>query len=185
MRITGGEARGRLISGPAGPQLRPTGSKVRQAFFNIVGFQLKSCHFLDICAGTGLMGMEALSRGAGSVTFVEEKREAARAIEVNLRHLGYDAEVICADLRKVIPILEDTSFDIIYADPPYKSGLQADVLALVDRHRLLADDDAVLVLEHLRSSNLPDFFGSLSLTSRRDYGQTSLSFFKLKQLASS
>jgi len=179
LRITGGEARGRLISGPAGPQLRPTGSKVRQAFFNIVGFQLKHCHFLDICAGTGLMGMEALSRGAGSVTFVEENRQSARAIELNLRHLGYSAEVICADLRKVLPILEEKTFDIIFADPPYKSGLQEEIMGLTERHNLLADAEAVLVIEHLRSIKLPDNAGKLALASSRNYGQTSLSFFKV------
>ncbi|MBX9721237.1 MAG: RsmD family RNA methyltransferase, partial [Candidatus Obscuribacterales bacterium] len=67
MRITGGEARGRVIAGPEGLTLRPTGSKVRQAFFNILGNKLYGCSFLDICAGSGLIGIEALSRGAGSL----------------------------------------------------------------------------------------------------------------------
>lgn len=177
MRITGGEARGRVITGPAGRELRPTASKVRQAFFNIVGFELKSCRFLDLCAGTGLMGLEALSRGASSLIAVEENRQAARAIEQNLRHLGYNAEVISADLRRVLPILEPKSIDIIYADPPYKSGLQEMIIELVEKHELLADE-GLLVIEHLKSTPLSGGIGKLQRVSLRNYGQTSLGFYR-------
>ena len=177
MRITGGEARGRVITAPGGNDLRPTGSKVRQAFFNIVGFELKGCNFLDLCAGTGLMGFEALSRGAAGLVAVEANRQTARAIEANLAHLGYRAEIICGGVLKVLPLLAAKSFDLIFADPPYASGLAADIILLVDEYDLLAEDGA-LVVEHLRSTRLPDSAGNLVREAERHYGQTSLSFYK-------
>ncbi len=178
VRITGGEARGRLVAGPEGLELRPTGSKVRQAFFNICANKLYECSFLDLCAGTGLIGLEALSRGASSLIFVEENRKAARAIEGNLKYLGYEAEVICSDLRRVLPILNRKSFDIIFADPPYKSGLYESILSLVDKHELLADN-GTLVLEHLKANPTPEKSGALLKQSVRNYGQTALSFYAL------
>lgn len=176
MRITGGESRGRVIAGPEGLELRPTGSKVRQAFFNILQNKLKGSSFLDVCAGTGLMGIEALSRGAGSLISIEENRKIAKNIEANLKHLGYDGEVIAGDLRRVLPILEPRAFDIIYADPPYKMGLSEPILELVEKHTLL-DDEGILVIEHLRSLEPPEACGRLLRTSLRHYGQTSLSFY--------
>jgi 16S rRNA (guanine(966)-N(2))-methyltransferase RsmD len=177
LRITGGEARGRSITGPEGLELRPTGSKVRQAFFNIVGFELNACRFLDLCAGTGLMGIEALSRGAQSLISVELNRPTAKTIEHNLRHLGYDAEVICGDVLKVIPVLEAGAFDIIFADPPYKSGLHERIIELVENHQLIAED-GTLVIEHLRKTDLPESAGALTRSAQRHYGQTTLSFYK-------
>lgn len=177
MRVTGGEARGRVIAGPEGLELRPTGSKVRQAFFNILGHKLNACSFLDICAGTGLVGIEALSRGAGKLIAIEDKRKIAKTIEANLKHLGYEAEVICGDLRRVLPILGKGSFDVIFADPPYKSGLNESILQLVAKHELL-DEEGILVIEHLRNISPPDQCEGLYRSSQRHYGQTSLSFYK-------
>lgn len=176
MRITGGESRGRLITGPAGQQTRPTGSKVRQAFFNILSNKLYAASFLDLCAGTGMMGIEALSRGAGSLIAVEEDRKTARAIETNLKHLGYEGEVICGDVRKVLGILSGQTFDIIFADPPYKSDIQELILRMVEQHKLLADQ-GILVIEHLKTLAPPDSCEMLRRNSLRNYGQTSLSFY--------
>lgn len=179
MRITGGAARGRTIAGPEGLELRPTGSKVRQAFFNILQQKLNACSFLDVCAGTGLMGMEALSRGAAQLIAVEENRKIAKTIEGNLKRLGFaNAEVICGDLRRVLPVLEPKSFDIIYADPPYKAELNEAILTLVEEHELLSEE-GILVIEHLRSIHLPDEHKRLNRSSLRHYGQTSLSFYLL------
>jgi 16S rRNA (guanine966-N2)-methyltransferase len=175
VRITGGDARGRRVSAPDGLEVRPTGAKVRQAFFNILGDRLKGCRFLDLCAGSGLMGLEALSRGAESLTAVEEQRKMVRIIQENLKHLEYQAEVICGDVRKVLPVLESEKFDIIFADPPYKAGVGQTVLELIERHRLLSAD-GLFVIEHLKNQPLSEC-GSLTLRNKRDYGQTSLSFF--------
>src|SRR5881628_2830881 len=128
LRITGGEARGRSISGPIGLEARPTASKIRQAFFNILHERINGARFLDLFAGTGLMGIEALSRGAHQLVAVYESRKMTKMIQANLAKIGYEAEVISADVRRVIPILETDSFDIIFADPPYKGNKATSLL---------------------------------------------------------
>lgn len=122
--------------------------------------------------------MEALSRGAERLIFVEQEKRAAKAIENNLKALGFEAgaEVICQDLRKLLPRFEPESFDVIFADPPYKSNLDSAILALVDQYRLLAPA-GLLVIEHMKSRKLPSATGNLKLFSVRSYGQTSLSFY--------
>lgn len=180
LRITGGEARGRLIAGPQGLPLRPTASKVRQAIFNILAFKLNQARFLDLCAGTGLMGLEALSRGAASLIAVEEDRRAIKAIDTNLKHLGYEAELICADVRKALVVLESAGFDIIFADPPYKTTLAREILSLVNEKGLL-DLEGVLVIEHLKNIQLPEREGELERSSYRCYGQTALSIYENKR----
>lgn len=181
MRITGGTARGRVINGPSGLEARPTSSKIRQAFFNILRNIVPGSRFLDLFAGTGLMGIEALSRGAASLIAVEENRRLAKGIEADLKRLGFEGEVICGDVRKVLPILEPGAFELIFADPPYASRFDQIVLHGVGRHRLLSAA-GVLAIEHARSSQLPDEENGLEAFDRREYGQTSVSFYRLKKI---
>ena len=177
IRITGGEARGRAITSPAHKGVRPTASKMRQALFNILAAQVVEARFLDVFAGTGLVGLEALSRGAASLTAVEQNRALALSIRSVAENLGYEADVIVADFRKALPGLAGQKFDIIFADPPYRTNFGQEALNLVSHSNLL-DDDAVLVVEHLHQSKLS--VGSLSLhqVDRRQYGQSAFSFFK-------
>ncbi|MBX9570041.1 MAG: 16S rRNA (guanine(966)-N(2))-methyltransferase RsmD [Candidatus Obscuribacterales bacterium] len=181
MRITGGEARGRVITAPPGLEIRPTSSKVRQAFFNILGNKIYGCRFLDLCAGTGLMGIEALSRGAASLISVEVDKTFAKQIQTNLKHLGYadQSEVISTHVERALPLLTEKSFDIIFADPPYKDRLVKKLPNLIGQFNLL--DDGVFILEHLKSTT-PEVSedSPLALTSTRNYGQTSISFYQLK-----
>ncbi|HNB23685.1 MAG TPA: 16S rRNA (guanine(966)-N(2))-methyltransferase RsmD [Candidatus Melainabacteria bacterium] len=176
LRITGGTARGRSVESPVGLEIRPTGAKVRQALFNILAWRMNGARFLDICAGTGLIGIEALSRGAGSLISVEENRAVAKAVENSLRKLKLDGEVICGDWRRVLPILEPKSFDIIFADPPYKSPHIKEIPLSVEKYDLL-DEGGLLVIEHLKGYKFSDDCTVLALQSTRNYGQTSLSFF--------
>lgn len=177
MRITAGELKGRLIECPEDTKVRPTGSKIRQAFFNILAQQVPHSRFLDLFAGSGLMGLEALSRGAQSLIAVEENRALVKLIESNYRRLNVKAEVICADVRRVLKVLEPESFDLIFADPPYKSRLAESVLAEVGLCRLLSAT-GVLTIEHAREVDLPESTEHLQLLSRRIYGQTTLSFYQ-------
>jgi len=149
---------------------------VRQALFNILAWRMNGARFLDICAGTGLIGIEALSRGAGSLISVEENRAVAKAVENSLRKLKLDGEVICGDWRRVLPILEPKSFDIIFADPPYKSPHIKEIPLSVEKYDLL-DEGGLLVIEHLKGYKFSDDCTVLALQSTRNYGQTSLSFF--------
>jgi 16S rRNA (guanine(966)-N(2))-methyltransferase RsmD len=176
MIITGGEARGRRIASPEGMAVRPTSSKMRQAFFNIVGQRVAESNFLDIFAGSGLMGLEALSRGARLLVSIEEVRKLARALEATLKTFDYDGQVICADFRQAIPQLERSYFDIIYADPPYKSPFATSVLQTLDRH-CLVKPDGVVAVEHAKGYKLPTDLMMLTLVDTRVYGQSAISFF--------
>ncbi|HEY9677159.1 MAG TPA: 16S rRNA (guanine(966)-N(2))-methyltransferase RsmD [Drouetiella sp.] len=180
MRITGGDARGRLVPSPEGLAVRPTGAKIRQAFFNILQTRIEGCDFLDVFAGTGLMGMEALSRGAKSLIFVEAERRMVRSIEDSLKAFGFDGEVICGDYKHVLSTLPPMKFDVVFADPPYKTNYPNGVVESVGLHRLLKDD-GVLAIETKRDFRFAHKEQPLVLFDRRDYGQTSISFFRLPQ----
>ena len=177
MRITGGQARGRVITSPSGLDVRPTASKIRQALFNILGDRVVDAHFLDIFAGSGLIGMEALSRGAQSLTGIEEQKKMARAIEQGLRSLDLNGKIYSADFRQMLPKFEPKSFDIIFADPPYKTPFGKIVVEKIDQLDLLSDD-GVLILEHLRDYAVPEQLVNLERYDFRHYGQTTLSFFR-------
>ncbi|MBA3992031.1 MAG: 16S rRNA (guanine(966)-N(2))-methyltransferase RsmD [Cyanobacteria bacterium DS2.3.42] len=180
MRITGGTAKGRSVESPIGGEVRPTGAKVRQALFNILAFRMQGARVLDICAGTGLVGIEALSRGAGSLISIEENRALAKAVEASFKKLKLDGEVICGDFRRVLPVLEPKSFDIIFADPPYKSPHIKDIPLSVEKFDLL-DDGGLLVIEHMKGYKFSEECTVLGLKSTRNYGQTCLSFFSKEE----
>lgn len=171
-----------MITAPPGLDIRPTSSKVRQAFFNILAHKINGCRFLDLCAGTGLMGIEALSRGAASLVSIETNKVFAKQVQANLKHLGYagQSEVIITDVARALPILTEKSFDIIFADPPYKDALVKKLPELIGKYDLL-DDEGLFILEHLKTlaPKIP-VDSQLECSSTRNYGQTSISFFAHK-----
>ncbi|HEY9774029.1 MAG TPA: 16S rRNA (guanine(966)-N(2))-methyltransferase RsmD [Planktothrix sp.] len=177
MIITGGEARGRRIASPEGLSVRPTSSKIRQALFNILGARVVGANFLDIFAGSGLMGLEALSRGAESLTSIEESRKLVDAIATNMRSIGYQASLMTGDFRRILPRLPLDSFDIIFADPPYKSPFASTVTRTIDGHCILKPDGR-LVIEHVRDYVFPKDLQLIERIDTRDYGQTGISFFQ-------
>lgn len=179
VRITGGECRGRIIEAPEGLEVRPTASKIRQAFFNILNNILIDARFVDICAGSGLMGIEALSRGASNLIAIEENKRIAQAIESNLERLGLHrrAEVIKGEARRVLPLLSAGEADIIYVDPPYKSTIAEPIIRLVDELSLLSNH-GVLAIEHAAGTRLPENCGHLNNYDRRKWGHTAISFYR-------
>lgn len=179
MRITAGELKGRRVAGPEGLEVRPTGAKIRQAFFNILSNKIEGSRFVDVCAGSGLMGFEALSRGAAGLIAIEENRRIAKSIQENIYSLGVAriAEVIAGDAKRVLPVLGPGEADIIFADPPYKSQLAEPILVAVEKHELLAED-GVFAIEHANDTRLPESIGKLTLYDRRKYGQTAISFYR-------
>lgn len=180
MRITAGTARGREIICPPGLEARPTASKIRQAFFNILRNKVDDARFLDLFAGSGLMGLEALSRGARELVAIDESRRMVKAIEENLNRLNFHGQVFQADVRSFLDQLPKRGFDIIFADPPYKSSQSEGVVHQVARREIL-HDDGVLAIEHAREIRLPEESGKLVAYDRRDYGQTSITFYHHKQ----
>lgn len=174
MRITGGSCRGRNIKVPA-TGLRPTADMVRQALFNILG-PLQGAAVLDLYAGSGAVGLEALSRGAGAVVFVEQDRRAAAVIVRNLRLLEFSCRVVTGPVARFLAAPEEQVFDLIFMDPPYHNAEEKERLAGTDLLRLLAPGGR-LVYEASRKEEPPVFAG-LSRVTSRNYGDTVLHFFE-------
>ena len=178
IRITGGKARGRPVPSPPGKGTRPTASKMRQALFNILGPRTAGSSFLDIFAGTGLIGLEALSRGAASLTAIEQNRSLAANIKLGARQLGYEVEVMNADFRRGLPNLAGRKFDIVFADPPYEANFEQEILALVVKNDLL-EPNGILVIEHLNQHKIDCEGLPLKQVNRKQYGQSAFSFYTL------
>lgn len=175
MRIVAGRHRGRRLAAPPGLAVRPTADRVREALFNILAHGLKPLEgltVLDAFAGSGALGLEALSRGAAFATFLEPDREARAALAANLKALGEsgNADVLNRDATRPGPA--PRRHDLAFLDPPYGRGLAE--AALTALREWLADD-AVVVVETARTEDLalPEGF---ALLQSRDYGKTRLWF---------
>ena len=181
MRVTAGAERGRKLRAPRGATTRPTGAKVREAIFNILG-PLPPSPVLDLFAGTGALGIEALSRGASKATFVERDHRALAALHRNLRafDLSRRARVIDSNVDVALHRLSDEKaekFSWVFVDPPYAAGEVESVLALLSGGRIL-DTGAVVIVEHDRHNLPPENVGVLEMMDRRFYGDTGLSFYR-------
>ncbi len=178
MRIIGGEARGRrLVPVPAGVELRPTLDRVRESLFNVLAPDVPGCTFLDLFAGTGANGIEALSRGAQSASFVDSDPKAYGIIRENLNKLGFAhrADCWCTALPQVLQKLGH-GYDIVFADPPYGyDGIEALIDAIVAHG--VVNQHGIVALEHARKAAVPDAVGPLPFRRQKRYGQTALSFF--------
>ena len=179
LRIAGGTARGVPLSEPRGARLRPTSGLVREAVFNIVGDAVQGAAVLDLFAGTGALGIEALSRGARHATFVEAEQACCQAILASLSRTGFAS--VGTVLRGRLPAaLSSVSgvFDIITLDPPYDAREIGGILAGL---RALASASAVIVYEHGSRYNPPDRPAGLQLTDRRVYGDSALAFYSVRE----
>jgi 16S rRNA (guanine(966)-N(2))-methyltransferase RsmD len=181
MRVTAGAERGRKIRAPRGANTRPTGAKVREAIFNILG-PLSPDPVLDLYAGTGALGIEALSRGASRATFVERDSRALAALHRNLREfdLTTRARVMDSSVAVALRRLLDEKaqkFSWVFVDPPYAAGEVEHVLALLSGGQVL-DTGAVVIVEHDRRHQPPERAGALVMVNRRFYGDTGLSFYR-------
>lgn len=180
MRLTGGTDRGRKLRAPRGQATRPTASRVREAIFNILG-PPDDAQVLDLFAGTGALGIEALSRGAAGACFVERDGRALQALSRNLKELGLAprGQVMSMDVHAAIARLSeaDRRFGWIFVDPPYAAGVVARVLEGLSGSPVLAPC-AVVVVEHDKRNVPPEHAGMLNLCDRRFYGDTGVSFYR-------
>ncbi len=171
MRIVGGQWRGRTLKAPDDARVRPTADRVREAWMSIVQLHVPGARVLDLFAGTGALGLEALSRGAGSVDFVESATASLRLLRENVAAFGAEPDVTIhrADAVTFVAALGAHSFDLAFADPPYESDAAARLAECWSETPF----SAVLGVEHRSSVTLPA--GGI----RRRYGTTSITFFGL------
>ncbi|HIE51483.1 MAG TPA: 16S rRNA (guanine(966)-N(2))-methyltransferase RsmD, partial [Armatimonadetes bacterium] len=138
MRILGGQAKGQRLKTGAGRQVRPTAAAVRKVLFDILGPHLEGTRFLDLFAGYGSVGLEALSRGAAQAVFVERNRQCCRVLAENLHALGWQerGEVLCAEVHRALETLahRGEQFEVIFADPPYGVTAASECLAWLGVH---------------------------------------------------
>jgi 16S rRNA (guanine966-N2)-methyltransferase len=177
MRIVGGTFGGRVIRAPAGAATRPTSEKVREALFAILP-PVEGAHVLDLFAGSGALGLEALSRGAAHATFFEAARPALAVVRANIAalELGDRSTVVAGDaVQLAARHVPAAPWRLVLVDPPYRSDLAARaVLAIPAAH--LAPG-AQIVIEHDRRNAPPEQLGSLLRTDQRRYGDTFVSFY--------
>jgi 16S rRNA (guanine966-N2)-methyltransferase len=182
MRVITGKYRGRVLQGPKHQGLRPTADRVKEALFNILGEKIGTADFLDLFAGTGGIGIEALSRGANSVVFVDVNPASIRLLKQNLHFVSPQDRVRVVHLAaaRAVALLarEKAAFDIIFLDPPFEAGLLDRTVTALWEGRLLKPG-GVLVAEHPRKHPAPPrVFGEAQT---RNYGDISLTFYPFNQ----
>jgi len=162
--------------------VRPTSDRVKEALFNITGSRIPGCFFLDLFAGTGNIGIEALSRGASSVVFIENNHKNIQLIKDNLRITGLaeKARIICQDVPLALNLLgrEGLKFDLIFLDPPYLKDFEAGALAGIAGNSLLKPDGKVII-ESSKKCGLPGRIAELEMVRQEKYGDTLLSFYQI------
>ena len=184
MRIIAGKYRGRRLKSPPSLQTRPTSDRLRETLFNILAPRIEGARFLDLCAGSGAVGIEALSRGAAHVTFVDRSRKMCALIEANLDEFGVadeEREVVCGEAPAFLRRRAKRGaapFEIMFYDPPYATDYEV-VLGYVGDHRAqLLADEGLMIVEHHRKRDLKEEFGALRRYRMLKQGDSCLSFYQ-------
>lgn len=182
MRVIGGEYRGRILRMPKGVRIRPTQDKVREAVFNVIREKIPESDVLDLYAGSGSFGIEALSRGAHLSIFVDNNYNCIKTIKSNLSILGREAQssqVLKFDAVRAISKFkkENKKFDIIFLDPPYHKDLAKNSLIKIEACDILSQHGFVIA-EHFKKEVMPECISKLLLFKEKRYGDTVLSFYR-------
>lgn len=189
MRVIAGTYRSRILKSLKGLALRPTSDRLRETLFNVLGAGIQGSRFLDVFAGTGAVGIEALSRGAAHVTFIENHAPSAALIRKNLAALNVHSgvTVICADAVRALETLESklqsgaAGYDYIFIDPPYAATADySHVLQKIATSLLLAGR-AIVTVEHRKTFDLPESLGTLKRVRLLRQGDAALSFYRREQ----
>ena len=193
MRVIAGQAKGTKLVGIKGNQIRPTLDQVREVLFNILGHDLSGEYFLDLFGGSGAIGIEALSRGAEKVVWVEKNRQSQDLIYANLKKCRFfndesepsffNWDVLKIDAFQALAVLEKMNliFDVVYIDPPFADNLYEKCLMSLSRSQLLKKG-SLIVVEHHNKNILQKKYGKLVLDDQRRLGDTSLTFYSAENL---
>ena len=176
MRIISGSARGRKLKEPQGMDTRPTTDKVKESLFNIIQFDLEGRRVLDLFGGTGQLGLEALSRGSAHCTFVEQRREAVALIRENLKRTGFSdrARVVQGEALSFLASCRER-FDLVFLDPPYRTGLLQRALPLVEQHM---NPGGTILCEHPLGEEMPEVVGSFVQYRSHKYGKIQVTLYR-------
>ncbi|MBW1803440.1 MAG: 16S rRNA (guanine(966)-N(2))-methyltransferase RsmD [Deltaproteobacteria bacterium] len=181
MRITGGVSKGRQLSALRGHKIRPSSERVREAIFNIIGQDLADINVLDLFAGSGILGIEALSRGAAGSLFIDRSQQSVGLIRKNLTLCGFEKSgaVLKRDLSRGLPWKHEMmrrKFGLVFIDPPYGKKMITPILDDLWGKNFL-DTPAIVVAESSKCDTLPETFGAIHLALMRIYGETKLTVY--------
>ncbi|MBR1423733.1 MAG: 16S rRNA (guanine(966)-N(2))-methyltransferase RsmD [Ruminococcus sp.] len=177
MRVITGSCRGKKLKTLEGTDTRPTSDMVKEAVFSIIQFELPEANVLDLFAGSGQLGIEALSRGAKHCVFVDKNPEAVKIVRENVSDCGFvkQSRILGMDSPEYLKTAK-SGLDIAFVDPPYRMGLIEKVLPLLEGK---LNEGAFVICEHERELTLPDEFGRLTLHKRYRYGKIALTVYKI------
>ena len=184
MRVIAGEFRSRRLEAPPGQSTRPTSDKLRETLFNVLGSKIEGARFADLYAGSGAVGIEALSRGAAFCYFAERSPVAVKALRANLESLRVGSG-FALETRGVEPLLRQLgreppgTLDVVFLDPPYTAEAEytSTLQRLAEGHKHLLKAGALVVAEHARKLPLPLLFGPLARTRLLEQGDAAFSFY--------
>jgi 16S rRNA (guanine(966)-N(2))-methyltransferase RsmD len=185
MRVIGGEYRSRVLQAPRGEATRPTSDRLRETLFNVLGPRVEGSRFVDLYAGSGAVGIEALSRGAEFVWFAEDARAAVRAIKDNLAALKIAGGFALEDrgVAKLLQslVLKERVVEIVFLDPPYEAAeaYEGTLIFLARNHATALADEAVVVAEHAKKKPLEARYGALERVRVLEQGDAALSFYRV------
>ena len=174
MRVITGIARGKRLKEPSNYDIRPTTDKVKESIFNIIQFDIEGRKVLDLFAGTGQLGIECLSRGAKSATFVDQSREAVSIVKENLKSCGFEARVVNDD--SIAFLGRGEKFDIILIDPPYATFLAEKALEIINSVDILTEG-GIIVCESSREKTLPELKAPYFKKKEYNYGKVRLTTY--------
>ena len=174
MRIIAGKHRGRVLAPIRGMEIRPTPDRVKESLFQILSARLAGARVLDLFAGSGALGIECLSRGAGEVIFNDSAKDSVSLIQKNLRLAGEEAKICNLDFRNLLSRIEGR-FDLIFCDPPYKEQFLTEILDTV-KARSLLKDGGLVIYESERSESGAEGW---ELFFSRSYGRVNITAWKL------
>ena len=180
MKVITGSAKGRVLLTPEGLGTRPTADRVKHSIFNAIQFDVEGRRVLDLFAGSGQLGIEALSRGAKECCFVDSDKDALSAISQNIKNCGFSSvsKVFSTDFESFLKNT-DATFDLVFLDPPYKEGLLEKALNLVSEKM---SSFGIIVCEHLKEHFPPENVGKFSVYKRYNFGRTtSVTLYRTSQ----
>lgn len=182
MRIIGGYVKGRKLKSFRGMEIRPTYDRIRETLFNILGLRIEGSAFLDLFAGTGNVGLEALSRGASPVVFIDSSQKAVNLIKANIAICDFPQDryrILHQNVFQALPFLlrAGMQFHFIFADPPYQTGLAQHTLEEYGKVDILKEE-GIVIIQHHKKEPLASRYGILELSRTKETGDTVLSFYQ-------
>ncbi len=181
MRVIAGTHRGRKLISPEGDDIRPTTDRVKENIFNLLNLKIPFSTFLDLFTGSGAIGIEALSRGAEKVVFVDKDQKSIGYLKQNLEKLKINSNYViyCEDSFSIIDRFasQKEKFDIIYLDPPYKTGMYQEIIKKIAETNILSED-GIIVSEHSAEDGFSDLPKTFMLLKEKKYGNIVVSIYK-------